>query len=60
MSVCRRCRQIIFGVLICLVSMPLVRVAANGGKTPAVATDAEKLLGRAFGAGALLICLLQM
>ena len=44
----RRCRKIIFGVLICLVSMPLVCVAANGGKAPAVATDAdaEKLLGR--------------
>ena len=45
MSVCRRCRQIIFGVLICLVSMPLVCVVA-GGKAPAVA-DAEKLLAQA-------------
>ena len=68
-----RCRKIIFRVLICLVSMPLVCLAA-GGKAPAVAADAdaEKLLSRGFGAGragfgatgfgaeALLICLLQM
>ena len=44
----RRCRKIIFGVLICLVSMPLVCLAADGGKAPADAeAHAEKLLAQA-------------